>query len=154
MSIGEPINYQPSFLVLFTNQLYSPRVSWAVIALGLEEYGKPPILAGLLALTTHFPMGKVLVHYPHVEESSHTPLTPRRFSSCTHVHAGIFSLCTHMVELPHIFGLLHVFLHMGSHFLQSPQIGNSFLVMVGRWVSSPTIWLHFPIVFQAGNCFW
>jgi len=42
-----------------TNQLILQGVSWAVIALGLGEYGQPSILAGLLDLTTRFPKGVI-----------------------------------------------------------------------------------------------
>ena len=72
-----------------------------------------------------------------------------------HSHAGRhFSSCTDPTELPHVFGLLCVFPHVGSRFLQFPQDGNLFLVMISGWVSFPTIWLHFPIILQDGNRFW
>ena len=48
-----------TFLSYSTNHLILQGVSWAVIALGLGEYGQPSILAGLLDLTTRFPKGVI-----------------------------------------------------------------------------------------------
>ena len=142
----QPINFQPPFLVLFINQLNSPKVSWAFIALGLGEYGKSSFLAGLSSLTTCLTKGKVFPISLTWKRAARTPLM--------HSHAGMnVSSSTHVAELPHVFGLLCVFPHLGSRFIQFPQVGNSFLVMISGWVSSPTIWLHFPIVFQDGNHF-
>ena len=69
VSIGEPIIYQPPFLVLFTNQLNSPRVSWVVIDLGLGRCGQPSILAGM-SVFDHMHAQRRRSHsfVPHVEE--------------------------------------------------------------------------------------
>ena len=139
VSIGEPINYQPPFLVLFTNQLNSLGVSWAVISLGLGEYGQPPILAGLSTLTTCLPKGKVFSHYPHVEESSHTPLTPRRFSSCTHAHASIFIHTLTGLRFLMFFYFTLCFPSRGKPFSSISPGWEFIFVMINGWVPSPTI---------------
>ena len=59
MSIKEPKRVGNYFLVLFTNQLNSPGVSWAVIALELGRHGKPSNLAGPLSLTIRMPKGEI-----------------------------------------------------------------------------------------------
>ena len=42
----------------------------------------------------------------------------------------------------------------GHSFSSFPSYWEFILVMICGWVSSPTIWMQFPIVFQTENHFW
>ena len=81
--IGEPINYQPPFLVLFTNHLILQGVSWAVIALGLGRCGQPSFL-----------VGPSFFDHTHAQgESSH----PLSLTWSRQLHSTL----THAVDFPH-----------------------------------------------------
>ena len=70
---GDPINYQPPSLILFINQLNSPKSWLGNYCLGTWEVWESVSSARVVSLDHMISQGKgFLAYYPRVEESKDT----------------------------------------------------------------------------------